>query len=410
MIDLTRAITEEKEYAPFLDALKTQCAPEYSGARRPVVVTGLCEGAIDVFLASCISEIGAGGKPALICAPDEKTASGLAYSLTSFGLRTAVYPERDPVLYNIISSHELEHERIAVLTDILPERLDVVIATPTAALSYTIPADILEAATKKFAVGDCVEMDELADFLIRSGYVRSDLVDGKGKFSIRGGIIDIYPPQLQLPVRMELFGDEIDQIGYFDLMTQRKTEKIQEFTVTCAREILISDEKRKGLAMLIGSAAAKAKSVEAKTSLMHEYETLENGIDIAFADKYISYIYPQHTILLDYLSGNSLAFAIETNAIQERLQSEQAHMLQTTGDLIKEGLLLPKYAEFSADITKIYAFFESHSALLLNNFVTQYPGRLAGMFSFSVRPTPASASDFEILKEFIKEAKLLVLR
>ncbi len=392
-------IRENREYGEIIRTLKER------GKRAkpyPSLVTGLCEGAIDVFLASCISEIGAGVKPALICAPDEKTASGLMSSLSSFGLRTAIYPERDPVLYNIISSHELEHERIAVLTDILSDTLDVVIATPTAALSYTIPSDTLKEATLTLSVGDEVEMDDLTDFLIKSGYVRSDLVDGKGKFSVRGGIVDIYPPQLQSPVRMELFGDEIDQMGYFDLMTQRKTEKIQHFTVTCAREILISAEKRQGLAALIRAAAGKAKDAETKTSLLHECETLENGSDIAFADKYISYIYPEKTVLLDYLRKDSPVFAIETNAIQERLHSEQAHMMQTTGDLIKEGLLLPKYAEFSADTSRILSFFETHSALLLNNFVTQYPGKLAGMFSFSVRPTPFSAADFEILKEDIQ--------
>ena len=393
-------IRENREYGEIVKTLKER------GKRAkpyPSLVTGLCEGALDVFLAACVSEKSLGEGTAFVCAPDEKTASRLLCSLSAFGLRAAIYPERDPVLYNIISSHELEHERIAVLTDILSDALDVVIATPTAALSYTIPEEPLRAATKKLAVGDCVEMDDLAAFLISSGYVRSDLVDGKGKFSIRGGIIDIYPPHLRSPIRMELFGDEVDQIGYFDLMTQRKTENISDVMITCAREILISDEKRKGLSEMILSAAGKTKTIEAKTSLMNEYEALKNDLEISFSDKYISYIYPEKITLLDYLKSKTLTFAVETPAIADRLQAEAAHMQETTGDLIGAGLLLPKYCDFSADGAMLYSFFETRSALLLNNFVTQYQGgRLTETFSFQMRPTPSVAADFQILSEDIR--------
>ncbi len=395
---LLNRIRKNREYGEIIKVLQTR------GTRArcyPSLVTGLCEGALDVFLAACVSEKMLGGLPAFICAPDEKTASRLLHSLSEFGLCAAIYPERDPVLYNIISSHELEHERIAVLTDLLEKRLDAVIATPTAALSFTISEEMLRGATKMLAVGDTVEMNELAVFLTNSGYVRSDLVDGKGKFSIRGGIIDIFPPHLRTPIRMELFGDEIDQIGYFDLMTQRKTENITEVKITCAREILISDEKRKGLAALIRSAAEKAKSAEVKASLMHECEALTNELEIAFSDKYISYIYPEKTILLDYLEKDTLTFAVETPTILDRLNGEAAHMMETTGELIKSGLLLPKYCEFSAESAELLAFFENRSALLLNNFVSQYPGKLAGMYSFSVRPTPSVSMDFSVLSEDI---------
>lgn len=391
-------IRENREYGEIMKTLKARG----NGAKtHPSLVTGLCEGAIDVFLASCVSEKQLGALPAFVCAPDEKTAARLYHSLSAFGIRTALYPERDPVLYNIVSSHELEHERIAVLTDLQMGLLDVVVATPTAALSFTIPSDMLQAATKKLSVGDIVEMKDLADFLSKSGYVRCDLVDGKGKFSIRGGIIDIYPPHLRTPIRMELFGDEIDQIGYFDLMTQRKTENVNEVMITCAREILISDEKRKGLSALIRAAADKAKTAEVKASLMHEYETLVSETEIAFSDKYISYIYSEETTLLDYFGKDSPVFAVETPAILDRLQAEDAHMTETTGELISSGLLLPKYCNFAKESAVLIAFLETHGALLLNNFVSQYPGKLSGMYSFAVRPTPSVSADFSVLSEDI---------
>ena len=391
-------IRENREYGEIIKHLRERGK---KAKQYPFLVTGLCEGALDVFLASCVLEKNLGSRLSLVCVPDEKTAARLLRTLTEFGLNTAIYPERDPVLYNMISSHELEHERIAVLSDILNGKLDAVIATPTAALSFTIPKETLKRATKTISVGDSLSMDEFSDFLVKSGYVRSELVDGKGKFSIRGGIVDVFPPHLHTPVRMELFGDEVDQIGYFDLMTQRKIENINSFTLTCAREILLTDEKRKGLSALILSAAQKTRSADVKASLMHEYDALSSSLEIAFSDKYISYIYSEKTLLLDYLDKESLVFAVETPGIAERLQSETAHMERTTAELIEAGLLLPKYCEFFAEASVLWSFFETHSAVLLNNFITQYPGKLSGMFSFTVRPTPSVIANFAVILEDI---------
>ncbi len=396
---LLSRIRDNREYGEIIKTLRDR---EKAKRRYPSLVSGLCEGASDAFLAACVFDLMDTGLPALLCVPDEKSAASLTAALSGFGLRTGLYPERDPVLYNIVSSHELEHERIAVLTDLIEDKLDVVVATPTAALSFTIPEEKLRAATKLLTVGDTIEMEALAEFLTRSGYVRSDMVDGKGKFSIRGGIIDIFPPQLRSPVRMELFGDEIDQIGYFDVMTQRKTENIQNVLITCAREILISDEKRDGLATLIKAAAGKAGDSEIKASLMHEYETLKNELDVPFSDKYISYIYTEKTTLLDYFGERSLTFCVESPAVLDRVRAEASHMQETTGELIRSGLLLPKYCEFSKDETVLLAFFESHSALLCNTFVSQYPGKLSAMFTFTVRPTPIVSADFTILSEDIR--------
>ena len=77
---------------------------------------------------------------------------------------------------------------------------------------------------------------------------------------------------------------------------------------------------------------------------------------------------------------------METPAILDRLRADEAHMRETTGELLKSGLLLPKYCTFSAESSHLLAFFEGRGALLVNNFVSQYPGKLAGMYSFSVRP------------------------
>lgn len=139
-----------------------------------------------------------------------------------------VYPVRDPVLYNIVSSHDTEHERIAVLTAIAEDDIDVVVTVPDAAIQYTIPRGRLEKATMTVSEGETHDIAALSAFLVSAGYVRGNLVDGKGQFSVRGGIVDIFPPQLPSPVRIEFFGDEIDSVYSFDIMTQRRVADVKK--------------------------------------------------------------------------------------------------------------------------------------------------------------------------------------
>ena len=202
---LSSRIRAEREYGQLLENLRGQLRIEN---RAPAMVTGLCEGAENAFLAALVSEK-ITSSPALIIAHDEKTAASINAFLSGVGLRSMVYPVRDPVLYNIVSSHDTEHERIAVLTALSEDGVDAVVTVPDAAIQYTIPRGRLEKATMTIAEGETHDISALSSFLVSAGYVRESLVDGKGQFSVRGGILDVFPPQLYSPVRIEFFGAEI---------------------------------------------------------------------------------------------------------------------------------------------------------------------------------------------------------
>lgn len=367
--------------------------------RYPFLITGLCEGALDAFLASFTLDE-KNGKTALIIAGDDGAASRLCIFLENCGLRAGFYPSRRPVLYNIVSSHELEHARLACLAGILSGALDVVVTVPEAALQYTAPREKIEAGSKTVAVGDVLDLSDFSRFLVSMGYVPCDLVDGRGQFSTRGGIIDIFPPHLSSPVRMELFGDEVDSIGYFDVMTQRKTENIGVFSVMCAREVMPDEETKRSLSAHIAEMAAKAKNAEARASLMHEKECIDAGIEAPFIDKYISYIYKEPVCLLDYFSGEMpLVFAIERATIEDRLSGYEMQSAEDVRELLENALISPKYKDFAFPAARLFSFFENNAALVLDNFTSQYPGKLSEIFSFVTRKPPMFTEGFEHLKD-----------
>lgn len=204
----------------FSQILKTRRENKGKAKKLPSMITGLCEGALDAFLGAFITEE-CRDEPSLIIVQDEKSARHIAAALGAYGIHATVYPARDPVLYNMVASHEAEYDRVSALSEISEGNGVVVIATPDAAMQFTMPADKLRAGAFTLSVGDTVDMAELSRRLVDFGYVPCELVDGKGRFAVRGGIADIFSPQSELPLRIELFGDEVDRIGYFDVITQR---------------------------------------------------------------------------------------------------------------------------------------------------------------------------------------------
>lgn len=116
------------------------------------------------------------------------------------------------------------------------------VASIEALASIYTPKELYESHSFKFTIGDVIDFKKLGEKLIESGYERMDMVDGKGQFSIRGGIMDIYPPDASLPFRVELFDEEIDSIRTFNVDTQRSIDKVKSIEIFPAKEIILNEE------------------------------------------------------------------------------------------------------------------------------------------------------------------------
>ena len=190
---LTDCIRLDAEYAQVLRAI---AASKERNNPLPLLVTGLCDGATDAIYASLIEDIKKHDKrPTLIICPEEKECVRVKNFLGQFGIRTAFFIGRDLTFYNITASHEYEHERLRVLSGLLDNSYGAIVTTPDAALSYTMPPDTLIASLtyvdfdKPF-----LEPSKFAERLVSLGYSRTESVSGAGQFALRGGIVDVYPP------------------------------------------------------------------------------------------------------------------------------------------------------------------------------------------------------------------------
>ena len=120
------------------------------------------------------------------------------------------------------ASREYEHKRIFALNALLNKSCRAVICSASAAAQLTIPPEELKKRTVMLSGEDEVSLDDLVSRLIAAGYSRADMIEGAGQFSVRGGIVDVFPPSSAAPYRIELWGDSIDNMAEFDIETQNK--------------------------------------------------------------------------------------------------------------------------------------------------------------------------------------------
>ncbi len=423
---LTSAIRSDPEYGQLLASARRN----FKDKPLPLLANGLCEGATEAFIISLIEDLCLDAdqknkhRTALLICPEEKDCVRMKQTLQRFGLKAAFFTARDLSFYGagVTASHEYEHERLKVLSGLITGGLDVVMTTPDAALGYTIPPARLRATSVHLDYGVPLDPAELARSLVSAGYARVEMVEGPGQFALRGGIIDVCPPygtyiddegelvEGSHPLRVELFGDEIDRMGLFDPDSQRMTRAVDECDLLPARELLTDSE---GLALLEDIIRAQRKTVagrrpEASRVLDEELSALTaarrapnpTGAELNFLDKYMKVLYPDCTCLLDYFSDKTL-FLIRSNAaVGDRLKAAEWQMNETVKSLIETGTIAGKYAEYQKPMAAFDLFLERNVTVHVDSLSYGMSGRrLGGIFGFRTKHMISYAENFKLLSE-----------
>lgn len=260
-----------------------------------------------------------------------------------------LYPANELIAAELsISSPELKAQRIEALNHMASGKKGIVIA-PMAGFRKILPPKELWANFQlQFAVGEEIEVEKVLNQFIDMGYVRSELVSAPGEFSVRGGIIDIYPLTAVDPYRIELFDTEVDSIRSFSLEDQRSKDKLETVKIGPATEILLESTQLERLITGLESGLAKSlkklKDEKAKNQLIqnigYELEQLKNGQKPDQLFKYLSIAYGQHHSLLDYLSAEGLIFIDEVGRVQEMNESLNKEEAEWYTSLLSEGQIV----------------------------------------------------------------------
>ncbi len=345
------------------------------------------------------------GVTAFCVASDEKEAQTLCNDLCCMGLRACVYPVRD---YNFLDfqskSHEYEHARLKVLLKLIDKECDVVISCIDAASQLTVPKKVLEDSAVVFEEGAQLPLEKAVRSLTLLGYERFDAVDGNGQFSLRGGILDFFMPDSDYPVRAEFWGDEITDLSYFDIETQRRFKKTGKIKLTPSTEIIIEDKNALADKIVHKAGLLRSKnSAKAKETLLSEAELIRNGAQISNADKFIGQIYDKPECLFDYFDRDTLFFASEFGNISDRGKAMDFQNTEALKQGFEDGVLCRGFDRFTLTFNECVDIFNAHGTIVLENFVHgSLPVNISEIISFSSKQLNRWSGSYKQLSEDIK--------
>ena len=404
--------------------------------RTPVIISGLEFVSKSQVVSSLQDTI---KRPIFLVTYNELQAKQLVKDLSFFGDKIEYFGKKEIASYDYVSgSKDLPYTRIDVLNKIYNRNVKIIVTTIEALMQKIIPQKVLYKNVLTFTVGNVFEcsnfsgkknLNNLKNLLLLLGYERNDMVENRGQFSIRGGIVDIGTSE-KIGVRIEFWGDEVDSIRYFNISSQRTTEMTDKVTILPAHEYLLEysieeenlpeySEIVSGITKKIEDKYLDKNNTILKTNndskliqnIQSDIETIKNGEYISKIDKYFDEFYTENNTILDYLPRNALVIVDENLKINQRIEN----ILIENNNLIKS--LTEKERFVPEAIGNISEFNKEEWNDLYNKNQTVYvyenSNSSVNKIEFNYRPVNFYKSETEILindiKKWLKEEKEIII-
>ena len=249
----------------------------------------------------------------LVVTYDDTRAKEIFDDFSYFEPNTWLYPARDLLFYSSdIHGNLLTRQRMQVFKHLLEDEGGVIVTTVDGLMDHLLPLSMIKESCLNIMVGQTLDMEEIKHLLTGMGYERMGQVDGMGQFSVRGGILDVFPLTEEVPVRIELWGDEVDSIRSFDAESQRSIQQMDEVTIYPAAELILTkehieegilrleaDEKKQEKAFRDQKKPEEAQRI--RRAVGELVESLKEGFDVQTLDAYIRYFCEDTVSFLDYM-------------------------------------------------------------------------------------------------------------
>ncbi len=229
MKELLNILDRVPEFAQLVAALE--------GGRSPAAVSGLSP----VHRAHFAAGLGAKtGRPVVMVCADEQEAARLGEDITALtGAPATLIAAREFLFHEgATASRQWEHQRLAAFYAMAEGNTPLIVATVEGLLQRTLPPDQLMDHVVTVEAGGQYDLNELADRLAALGYTRCQQVEGVGQFALRGGILDVYSPAQDHPVRIEFWDTDVDSMGLFDVSSQRRVARLEHAVFLPVSEVL----------------------------------------------------------------------------------------------------------------------------------------------------------------------------
>ncbi len=375
-------------------------------------------GCVDSQKAQFIDALSEGKGTRVIVAANDLRAREIHENYRLFDRNVLYFPARDFIFFQAdIHSNLLEQQRMAVWKALASGESVTVVTTIQALMNHLMPFDGWKTWIRTYRVGEEVELSSLRALLTDLGYERMSQVDGPGQFAVRGGIVDIFPLTDEVPVRLELFGDEIDSIRTFDASTQRSIEELQEVTIFPAAEMILDKKVRiKGLDKVKKEAEEQEKLFRGEQLHEEAHRARQIAADLqdklgefedAFSlDGFMDYFYPKAYSFMDAFPKETIWFLDEPNRLAEAAEASLTEYTESMQHRLEKGYALPGQTNLLFTTQQVIGRLNKTSSVgfcTLENAKGSW--KVAGVTSISVHAMSPYNNSFELLVKDLKRWK-----
>lgn len=386
-----------KEYREIQNSLKEGVSPLY--------VYGLESQYSAMFAQALIQKSGG-----LIVTPGEHEAKAIYDVLNDFTNDVLLFPAREMEFFEVFAeSHTSEIRRSDVINRLVENGSRTVVASIDS-ISRSMAPMAARAKAVSLKYGEAFKLDDLLSALVEMGFARADMVESPGQFSVRGGIIDVFPVEVENPARIEFFGDEIDSIRTFDVTNQISIEKISSVIIAPCAETIVTIEEAESFSSKLRNIADTRKDIISERlhkGLLELSEKLENGIVSSEAlDRFSSVLYDKSSSIMDYFSKDAKVVFIDPARIGERGNSLKKDFLFRFNELYESGNALAEQEKWFFDFDE-FRYSIAYRQVMAFDMLKKDPKIIAPAEIVHISTTIPSNfySRAEILKEEIENWK-----
>ena len=304
--------------------------------KSPIAISGLNDVGM-VQIGTAIHEFTK--KPICILTYNEIQAKKIYEDIQCFTDNVVFFPKKDVVTYDYVAeSKENLYERIEVLNKIKSKRGLIVVTTIEACMQKLPKKETLFKNEMKFKVGKEYNLEDVKKNLIDLGYVRYDLIEGRGQFSVRGDIVDIAVNN-KTGIRIEFWGDEVDSIREFSIESQRSIGNKEEATIYPAHEYILEQNVDEVCKKIREKCEGKATD---KNIIEEDIEQIKLGNYTSKIDKYFDCFYENQETILEYLNSNYVMFIDEIRKIEQRSENIKKDRENLVASLVSKEKEVPE--------------------------------------------------------------------
>ena len=379
-------------------------------AKGFINISGVSEGRAMPVASLIIKE--RGGQSLIITSSYAK-AKRLAEDLSFFvEQKILVIPEEEQLFLKYeAKSHGIMDERLTALKALLSGESCIVIAPILGAVKKLAPHTIFEENTVRFTLGVEADLDHIKRNLTFMGYERASYIESKGQYSIRGGIVDVFPVDSEYPYRVEFFDTEVDSIRTFDPLTQRSVENLKSVEIYPAEQMVQEENLFRHAAEKLGKAydsfakkladPQREHLIQRKNQLL---EFIENTTNVQLLENYIHYFYDDTEYLWDYMSPDGVVMLEDPDRVREVLEFREKEDKEDFKTILERGEAVPGDYKAFPNKTDLESLYKQPAIFFFTPFQKQMKGidRLDVNIQIASKQAPVFNGRMDFLESELK--------